>query len=388
MVFLLPDLETVHPGNGAGDASAARQRGGGIPSLSISNNGNEGAKPKHQELTGGHKRIAQVINLEINALGKQFGIEKLGFLTLTFAENIDKVEIANKRLKSLMVGVLSKRYSRGLVVLERCKSGRIHFHLVVVLKSDIRTGLSFPEVEKGIYRSANQDLRSEWAFWRKTAPRYGFGRTELLPVKSTLAAMSRYVGKYVSKHVGQRLESDKGARLVRFFGYRPEDRNARASFAWASPRAWLWREKVKRFAKIHGCASLCALKAKLGRRWAWMNKDAILNLPLKREGVTYPTVAHYEADTGDLDHDLPASAVNITCGPESPVDEKRWPLNPWPVLIPKYWSERLPRGVSEIDIPAAREAVLQSAVRMRRWVGIIKTEDRIYRITKQVQRKC
>jgi hypothetical protein len=64
------------------------------------------------------------------------------------------------------------------------------------------------------YRSASDYLRREWKFWRVTAPKYGFGRTELLPIKRTAEGVASYVAKYIAKHIGQRLPADKGARLV------------------------------------------------------------------------------------------------------------------------------------------------------------------------------
>jgi hypothetical protein len=45
----------------------------------------------------------------------------------------------------------------------------------------------------------------------RPAPKYGFGRTELLPIKKTAEGVAKYVGKYVAKHIGQRLPADKGA---------------------------------------------------------------------------------------------------------------------------------------------------------------------------------
>jgi hypothetical protein len=56
-------------------------------------------------------------------------------------------------------------------------SGRIHYHLLVVMAQDIPTGFDFAAVKGGDYRSASEYLRKEWKFWRETAPKYGFGRT-------------------------------------------------------------------------------------------------------------------------------------------------------------------------------------------------------------------
>jgi hypothetical protein len=117
---------------------------------------------------------------------------------------------AQKRFRSLRAHVIVKQYKRAIGVWEGLQSGRIHFHLVVVLEQDILSGADFQAFKRKDYRSANSALRAEWAFWRKTCPKYRFGRYELMPVKSNAKCISRYVGKYISKHISQRLLEDKG----------------------------------------------------------------------------------------------------------------------------------------------------------------------------------
>ena len=162
------------PGAGRREAPPAS----GLPRLSrlSRNNSTKEEEPSRVNvLTGGHKRIAHVLYTEIMALVERFGIERLGLLTLTFADNVQTVKEARRRFNSLATHVLRSRYERAIVVLERQKSGRIHFHLLAVLASDIRTGLNFEEVRQRNYRSACPQLRAEWKFWRETAPEYGFG---------------------------------------------------------------------------------------------------------------------------------------------------------------------------------------------------------------------
>jgi hypothetical protein len=168
--------------------------------------------------------------------------------------------------------------------MERQKSGRIHYHLLVVLGVDIRTGFDFQEVSQGNYKSASKNLRDEWAFWRKTARKYRFGRTELLPIKSTIEAMAKYVGKYISKHIENRNYEDKGARLVRY------SRGARAGttrFMFKSEGSDAWRRKVAVFAQIlqnkhpeQSISTLDDLKRVLGSRWAYHHRDFILDIPV------------------------------------------------------------------------------------------------------------
>lgn len=258
----------------------------GLPCL-YSNNCIEDGPAEVNKLTGGHKRMAFVLAYEIQGLARQFGIEKLGFLTLTFADRVHDIREAQKRFHSLNTNVLRGRYSRAIGVWERQKSGRLHFHLVVVLGADIRSGFDFGAIERCDYRSASRALRSEWAFWRKTAPLYGFGRTELLPIKSTGEGIARYVGKYVSKHIGQRDDEDKGARVVRFIGFKPCDRLASARFAWVTENSWLWRQKLAAYARRIGAKDTDALKRIFGPRWAYLLQAEIM---AERIDVEYPSL--------------------------------------------------------------------------------------------------
>ena len=239
-------------------------------------------------LTGGHKRSAHVLYEEVKAFVARFGIEHCGFFTLTHSESVT-VKESNRRFNSLRSGVLADRYERAIVVLERQKSGRPHNHLLVAVKADIRTGCDFEAFKRRDYSSAAPALRAEWAFWRETCPKYGFGRHELLPVKSNQEGIARYVGKYISKHVRERLLEDKVARLVRYLGFKPGERTAHTRFAWNSDGAWLWRQKVGAFAREYGLRDLDEISRVCGKRWAWFLQERILEQEL--HGVVYPSYA-------------------------------------------------------------------------------------------------
>ncbi len=257
----------------------ASKASGGLPCLN-SNISIEILR-KYQELSTQQRKSAFVLNQSIDHLGAKYGLEKLGFLTLTFADHVTDPKEAQNRLNSLLSNVIKLRYRDYVGVFERQKSQRIHYHLLVVLHDDIRTGFNHDEVSKRNYQSASKSIRTEWNFWRSTARKYKFGRTELLPVKSTLEAMSKYVGKYVSKHVENRIPIDKGVRLVRY------SRGARAGttrFNFYSDGSAKWR---------FGCALLAAkindhygenvivdigdFSKILGKRWAYNHRDLIMD---------------------------------------------------------------------------------------------------------------
>jgi hypothetical protein len=261
----------------------------GLPCLNSNNSDNALASPWNL-LTGAHRKVAFCLKGEIMALVEQFGIERLGFLTLTFADHVTAIKEASRRFNNLNRRVLKGRYKRIVAVPERQKSGRLHFHCLVVLDADIRTGLDFEAVARQDYRTASAALKSEWSFWLETAPRYGFGRTELLPIKSTAEGISKYVGKYIAKHIDARIEQDKGARLVRYLGYRRGERSFHPHMMFNSEHAWLWRQKVKAFANYYGIVDMEDFKKKCGPRWCYIFQDAILHTALPT-GTVYPSLA-------------------------------------------------------------------------------------------------
>ena len=215
---------------------------------------------------------------------QKYGIEKVGFLTLTFKDHVTDFREAQKRFNSLKTNVLKGRYQDYIRVVERQKSGRIHYHLLVALTCDIRTGFDFFAVKDNDYSSANHDIRAEWAFWRRTAPKYRFGRTELMPVRSTSEGIGKYVGKYIGKTLEMRKPEDKGCRLVE---YSRGARMASTRFQFVSDGSAEWRRKLGIF--VHyisentGCEpSFEGLRRVLGVRWSYHWREFIFNLQIFR----------------------------------------------------------------------------------------------------------
>jgi hypothetical protein len=135
-------------------------------------------------------------------------------------------------------------------------------------------------VEQGNYSSANAYLRSEWGFWRVTAPKYGFGRHELMPVRSTADAIAKYLGKYISKHIGQRLPEDKGARLVR---YSKGTNRVGTRFSWVSQGAYMWRSKLGAFCRslhLNSDNYQTFLKEWFGKHWVYHLRPLINSIKL------------------------------------------------------------------------------------------------------------
>ncbi len=272
------------------------------PSLSVKNNCIIEESPSRSglyKLSASGKRSKFVLQCEVMAFIRRWGIEHVGFLTLTFADQVVSVQEAQRRFHSLQTNVITPRYGQGIVVSERQQSGRIHFHLLVRLQADIRTGFDFEAVGKRDYRAACQALRDEWSWWRDHAGDYSFGRCEMLPVRTTREQIAHYVGKYLAKHCENRLDMDRGARLVRYFGYQEAGaRTAHCRLGWATLGGWVWRKRLAAFAARHGFTDTAEIRRAYGSHWCWSFREQILltELPV---GTRYPTMVHAQFAQGD-----------------------------------------------------------------------------------------
>jgi hypothetical protein len=234
-----------------------------------------------QEILGGlstsQRKSAFALSENISHLAKTHGIDRIGFLTLTFPDNLKDWREAQRRFNSLRSNFLCGRFGDWVVCLEPQKRGSIHYHLVVVTLSDIRTGVDFDAIASRDYRSASPSLRAIWADLRANLPRYGFGRSELLPVKSTGEGIARYVGKYLDKGCAYRGDAFKGARMVR---YSQGWRAVSPRFSWVSENARQWRQLVGSLVlMVGGGNDLQPLTDRFGRSWAWQTLQLVKGDP-------------------------------------------------------------------------------------------------------------
>lgn len=288
---LLPVSDPVGVGSvvfgPAGAGTDSPEGGGSLPCLLLSHISIEIDAPLAKigpiKLSGSARKSAFILAESVQLMAKNFGLSNLGFLTLTFADQVTCPREAQRRLNSFISNVINDRYRGYVGVFERQKSGRVHYHLLVALWHDIRSGFDFSAVDNQDYRSASKALRQEWSFLRKAAPRYGFGRTELLPVKSSSTAIGRYVGKYIAKHMAVRSDDDKGIRLVR---YSRGCRAGTANFQFLHPGTATWRRKLAVFAGIvqehhqdEVISGIADLTRVLGPRWCYWNRGFIESLP-------------------------------------------------------------------------------------------------------------
>jgi hypothetical protein len=253
-----------------------------LPCLNT-NNSTERVEKQSRKLSSAHRKTAFALRENVGLLVVRYGLSNVGFMTLTFSKNISDMREAQRRFNSLASHVLTNRYLAWICVVQRHMTGRVHFHLIVAIGRDIRAGINFAEVKCKNYSSANVALRGEWTFWRGMARRYGFGRVELLPIKSTAQAVAKYVSEYIEKHIGNRETADKGARLVR---YSRGTNHFSSRFSWNTPNAKLWRRKLQLFAERFGFTSENyseGFRQQFGDRWLFHLNPLVQSIELSQE---------------------------------------------------------------------------------------------------------
>ena len=237
------------------------------------------------ELTPYHQKSAFTLGENVRRFCDLYGVQNCGFLTLTFPDNVTDHKEASRRFNSMNSNFLSTFYGEWIWARERQKRGAWHYHLVVQCRGDIRTGFDWDEYRQWLtdysqgkrrrLRTGNPLLRSLWEMNNRAFPSYGFGRVELLPIRRTVDAVASYVGKYISKQIGQRPEEDKGVRLTAhsagFVAGCPK-------FSWNSEGAKKWRANLALFA-IHacGCTDHDEFLEKAPQKWAYRYRKDIMS---------------------------------------------------------------------------------------------------------------
>lgn len=256
------------------------------------NNSDETISSK-SKLSPYHKKQAHIIYLNAEKFISSIGLNRVGFLTLTFADNVTDYKEASRRFNNLNRRFISEYFGAWCLVKEEQKRGAWHYHILIDCLVDIRTSFDFnsyimaqqireagfksglkwkdyaPLVkpyEKAYIDSAPTSLRKIWRLMNESMANYGFGRCEMMPIQTTIEAAARYVGKYCSKHIENRSEGSKGIRLT---AYSKGFLKSSTKFQWNTDGAKLWRKHVEMFTGYLGCKDQNALAQKLGAKWAF-----------------------------------------------------------------------------------------------------------------------
>lgn len=339
-----PDLFFVAKGKG-GVCTRASAGAPALPCLSSNNSTGEvvgQGKKAWQRLSKQQRKVAIALRENAKLLVSRWGIEHVLFGTLTFDpedhpfDDLTDYRVAQRHFNSLATHCFGM-FKVWIRIMERHKSGVIHYHVLAVVAEDVRTNASgvgtcdFEAMVRDVnpdYSSANPALRGVWDFFGNNrhpgqAKAHGFGRNGWLPIRSCDEAVGRYVAKYVAKHVGEREERDKGARLVGYsrgaaawstryslVGGVDPDRPG-CSRLWESPR--LFRLKLARLATAMGFGPDDygqAFKRMYGDGWCFWLGSVIESIRLP----VYPTMRHALVDYPGLTYGMtqagPASEMS------------------------------------------------------------------------------
>jgi hypothetical protein len=247
---------------------------------------------KTPSLSVQNKKSAFILMKSVENFCNVHGTDNIGFLTLTFADHVVLHKEGSRRLNSFLSHVVKPRYGSYIGVAERQKSHRLHYHLLVNVGFDIRTGFDHYAVKNrdlnGLKKkrdnsSVSPGLRKEWHFLKETVPKYNFGRTELHPVKSNAVGLSKYISKYLVKGLEVRCEDDRNARLVR---YSKDARVGNTRFSFLSEGGYQWRKKCEVFCEIvqsrhpnEIIRDKSDMDRVIGKRWEYLNRSFIISLP-------------------------------------------------------------------------------------------------------------
>ena len=270
---------------------------------------NQGKKP-----TSACAKKCYSLTQNLKSFVKKYGIENLGFLTLTFKGNLsDEIE-AQRRYKNLnRTWNREKPFKVLCRVLEYQDRGAIHYHCVVLMPTDIRTGFDWESFDKageaqrnGKYyerqkwtrqysASSAKTLRETWSWLRNKCESHGFGRSELLPIKKP-DNIGSYLGKYLVKenrkqqarhnHEKHGISVDIQKRKTRAITYGQNiSRVANTNFSWVSNpnQGTPMRVKIGRWAEYRGFKSTEEIRAVYGPHWSHHLRNEFMHDRIRKE---------------------------------------------------------------------------------------------------------
>lgn len=134
------------------------------------------------------------------------------------------------------------------------------------------------EAKRNYVASSAPETRSLWGQLRKVLPKYGFERSEFLPLRDKTGA-AVYMGGYLRTGVAHRFGAWKGARLIE--ADRVTSllwRNHGRQFMFNQCAERIWRHQLSVWAKMVGCVDTDEIALKFGSRWCFHYRDRIMQI--------------------------------------------------------------------------------------------------------------
>lgn len=216
---------------------------------------------KSQKLTNAQKKQIFAFKDNVQRFVKRYPSNSLGMLTLTFQQEPKTGKEANKLYDSLNTNLLSYLFLDKIKVIEwGDKTNRLHYHLIVACRGDIKTGFDY---EHKKLTSLNAKLLNILAILDEDLPKYGFGFiVDLQPIQY-LERIANYLGNYLVKGFYSKKLADKGLRL---FSFSRKTIQSTVKFSWLGS-GHPWRDNLRRFAEYADCDNLQEMKQVFGPHW-------------------------------------------------------------------------------------------------------------------------
>jgi hypothetical protein len=224
---------------------------------------------------------------------EKFGVNHVGVLTITTSTECWSSVAFQKKWHSFRSNIVVRLFATGMWVRERQpRTGNWHCHAIVNFGHDIRTSFPFDQVEHRFYANVDPALRAIWKQLRQKAEVYGFGRTELLPIRQNAAGCSRYLTKYLSKSFVT--EKAFGEEKGRLFGVWGKVRFVHSGFDWVANR--IMRKRKAWLAATADLNDIVAFTGLYGPRWWLMIGDALMKVIMPVEYYQIQRNGSYEWD--------------------------------------------------------------------------------------------
>ncbi len=203
---------------------------------------------------------------------QKYGENNCALLTITMPSECLETKEFQAKWHSYLSNVLRKTFRTGMWTRERQpRTGNWHAHAVVNLGWDVRTAFPFDEVATRIYKNVDPRLRQLWKGLRESAPSYGFGRTELIPLKHGGRACASYLTKYLTKAFAS--EKSVGEEKCRLFSLWGGERFIYPGFVFLTSR--IAQKRKQWLAETLSLDHPGQLKGMLGPHW-WFHYGAAL----------------------------------------------------------------------------------------------------------------
>lgn len=353
---------------------------------------NEGKPVSKRGWTPKSKTYKKMYSLtqNVGAWADKLGVENLGFLTLTFKGNLRDPKEAQRRWNNLNRTISRDEKMRILCkVVETQKRGAIHYHCLVHIGQDIRTGFNWESFKKSalayqakdrkegraqtkIYaQSAKSHLRHLWGYMRTKAESHGFGRSELMPIQYP-NNIGSYLGKYLNKDDENREKgkNDPWMEKVRKISYgRKFRKQVSANFSWVNGKGAEWRRRLKDWADYRGFKNTDEIKAIYGKNWSyWIAQE------VKHDEVKYLRMG---AGLPAINKSLPG-----TNDPDWKVEYERVSQRGWEYYLGNYKNEReydkvrkSTRKPGQANFEDSQSGKIQSKGSLPKTIEPLKAED-------------